>query len=135
MALTKTMTFYRDDNEDDAGEEYELEVPARWKICSRCKGNGHHSNPSIDGNGITQSEWAEWDEEDREKYMRGAYDVCCECCSGTGKVLVVDTVLFKERHPKEYRCWCKREKEDAKYRAIADSEARWEHRMLYGSEY
>lgn len=77
-------------DEDDEGFEVEHEIPAMWEICTRCHGNGTHVNPSIDGNGITQSEWAEWDDDEREGYFRGDYDVACGPCSGSGKVLVPD---------------------------------------------
>lgn len=128
--LTKTITLY---DEDD--NEYEVKAPARWEICERCSGEGHHSNPAIDGNGITQSEWAEWDPEERESYMSGGYDVPCEECGGPGKVLVVDQVAFKEQNAEDFRKWRKSERDDEDYRAMADSEARWERRMLYGSDY
>lgn len=130
---TKKITLYYET--EDGDEERELEVPARWEICSRCDGEGHHSDPAIDGNGITQSEWAEWDEEDRHNYMSGAYDVCCKECSGSGKQLVVDAVAFKEKSPEDFRRWHKAEKDEQEYRHMADSEARWERRMLYGSDY
>lgn len=73
-------------------DEKDVELPAVWDICQRCKGEGQHSNPSIDGNGITSEEWfgPDWDDESREAYMNGEYDVACEAgCTG-GKVLVPD---------------------------------------------
>ena len=75
--------------EDDDG--LELRVPSRWEICPRCEGDGTHGNPSIDGNGITAEEWdRDWDEESRDAYMSGAYDVSCEECKGSGKVQTPD---------------------------------------------
>lgn len=126
---TKTVTIYDED------EEYSVEAPARWEICHRCNGDGKHSNPAIDGNGITQSEWEEWAPEDREDYMNGFYDIQCEICSGSGKVLVIDREAFKINNTEDFRKWEESERSDAEYRAIADSESRWERRMLYGSDY
>lgn len=75
---------------DDDGNEEEVNLPTRYEVCSRCNGEGHHTNPSIDGNGITASEWAEWDDEDKENYMSGVYNVACYECSGKRVVKVVD---------------------------------------------
>ena len=72
---------------DDEG--CEVEVPAKYYICDVCDGHGKHSH-AVDGNGITSSEWAEWDCEEQETYMRGGYDRECEACKGTGKVIDVD---------------------------------------------
>lgn len=74
--------------EDDEGNEIEIDVPCSWKICSTCQGDGKHSH----GIGaITSSEWEnDWDYDEREAYMSGAYDRTCEDCSGSGKVLSED---------------------------------------------
>lgn len=57
----------------------------RWAICDCCDGSGTRGNPAF-SNGITSSEWAEWDEDDRDDYMAGRYDVACGDCGGSGKV-------------------------------------------------
>lgn len=59
----------------------------RWAICDRCQGSGAVDNPAF-SNGITSSEWAEWDPEDRQDYLAGRYDVPCSGCHGSGKVVV-----------------------------------------------
>lgn len=69
---------------------------SKYQVCPRCEGEGTHTNPSIDGNGITSSEWAEWDEEDREMYMTGGYDVQCELCKGQRVVTVTDLAEHAE---------------------------------------
>jgi len=74
---------------DEDGEEYVVRFPAKWGICDNCRGNGSHVNRSIDGNGLSADDFAE-DPDFREDYMSGIYDVCCEECYGSGKVLVVD---------------------------------------------
>lgn len=120
---------------DPDGAEHEIEAPAHWRICSRCDGDGHHSNPSIDGNGITQSEWAEWAPEERDTYMSGGYDVPCDDCGASGKILEIDAAAFERKYPAFYRLWEQSEREDEEYQDMADSEAKWERRMLYGSDY
>lgn len=77
--------------------EEEHELPACWEICDRCKGEGTHTNPNIDGHGITMEEWhgPDWDDESREMYMSGGYDVACEAGCSDGKVLVPDEEACK----------------------------------------
>lgn len=133
--LVKTVKIIDDCDEDSEGGERDVVAPARWEICSRCSGDGHHSNPAIDGNGITSSEWGEWDPEERDDYMSGRYDVSCEECRSSGKVVVVDEVAFKEACPEDYAAWKKSSADDEEYQEMCDSEAKWERRMLYGSDY
>lgn len=57
----------------------------RWVICPRCEGEAKVDHP-VFSNGITQSEWADWEPEEREKYFAGAYDVTCPECKGRGSV-------------------------------------------------
>jgi len=76
-------------------------LSSKWAICSICDGEGSHVNPSIDCNGITQSEWEEWDYEDREMYMSGGYDQSCESCNGSGKVRV-----YAEANEGSFLEWC-----------------------------
>ncbi len=79
------------------GLEVRLEVPARREVCPRCNGEGHHTNPAIDGNGIGAREWAEdWDDEERGHYMAGHYDVRCATCQGQGTRLAPDWARMTE---------------------------------------
>lgn len=58
------------------GDEAEFEVPAVYQVCETCDGKGSHVNPSIDAHGITAEEWSEeWDDESRQGYLAGDYDV------------------------------------------------------------
>lgn len=86
--------------EDDDGNE--IALPLRWAICDECRGEGKHSH-AVDGNGITSSEWDEWDVEERETYMRGGYDRTCEVCRGAGKVQVVDEAKLSPELLLRYR--------------------------------
>ncbi|HEU5112111.1 MAG TPA: hypothetical protein VFU96_02270 [Acidimicrobiia bacterium] len=77
--------FDSGDPNDEPGnpdEDEEMRPHKRWAVCPRCHGNGSHVNPSIDGNGITESEMAELGEDFREDYMSGVFDVPCEECGG-----------------------------------------------------
>jgi len=78
--------------ENDEGEEITVQLPGRFEVCDRCDGHGTHTNPNIDGHGITEDEWngPDWDDESRETYLSGGYDVTCEECHGERVVLVVD---------------------------------------------
>ncbi len=102
--------------------EDEIELPAVWDICERCKGEGQHVNPNIDGHGISAEEWEQdWDEESRETYMSGGYDVPCEARCNGGKVLVVDEEACKHEPRKSlYEAYKKQEAE----RAQSDREDR-----------
>ena len=57
-------------------------MPSDIVVCSRCNGRGRHVNPSIDGDGFTGEEWAEMDEDFKESYWNGHFDVVCSVCNG-----------------------------------------------------
>jgi hypothetical protein len=133
--ITKRVKYFEEERGENGGVvEVELDAPAHWEICSRCSGNGTHVNPNIDGNGITSSEWAEWDEDEREGYFSGRYDVQCEDCSGSGKILEIDHERFEAQHPAAYAIWNESEQEDESFRQMWADEAKWERRMMYGSD-
>ncbi len=96
-----------DDNED----EVEHELPATNEVCGRCDGHGTHSNSSIDGNGITASEWSEWEQDEQDSYMNGEYDVTCVKCHGDNVVLVPDTSVMSEEQKTIFSQWEKQEAE------------------------
>lgn len=80
---------------DIADAEVTEVIPAKWVICPRCEGNGKHDHPAF-ANGITSSEFAEWDDDERETYRSGGYDVTCDECHGSGKVRVPDREVATE---------------------------------------
>lgn len=52
--------------------------------CPTCNGAGRHSRAL---GCITQEQWErDWDEDEREAYVSGAYDKTCSDCRGTGRV-------------------------------------------------
>ena len=74
---------------DENGDEVEVEFPAHYEVCSRCRGTGKHVNPAVDGHGISPEEFAE-DPDFEEAYFSGVYDVTCEECGGERVVLEMD---------------------------------------------
>ena len=82
----KFLDFMRDEYPRSSQRIYTVK-----EVCPRCCGEGTHVNPSIDGNGISADEWYnEWDDESREMYLTGGYDVTCEECHGSNVVDVLD---------------------------------------------
>ena len=70
----------------------------KWIICPHCQGNCKVENPAF-SNGFTSSEWAEMDDDGRDSYLRGDYDVKCDPCDGLGRVQVpnVAALTFAEK--------------------------------------
>jgi hypothetical protein len=83
------MPCYTFEMVDDEGDEIQVTLPGKYEVCPRCEGTGTHDHPAFE-NGITSSEWAEWDDDDREHYMRGHYDVQCSRCKGLRVVCCPD---------------------------------------------
>lgn len=96
------------------GECEEQEIPCRFEVCGRCQGKGTHVNPSIDGHGITMDEWwgPDWDDESREQYMSGGYDVSCEECGGLRVVEVPDEERMTEQQKRAVESWYEMRRED-----------------------
>src|SRR2546429_2611843 len=99
----------------------EYELPTRMQVCPRCQGHGSHTNPSIDGNGITADEMAELGDDFRDDYMSGAYDVTCETCGGANVIPVVDTDRCEPALLEAYRA---AEREEYDYQATCAAERR-----------
>jgi hypothetical protein len=82
----------------DEGDEVEVALPASYEVCSRCRGEGKHTNPAIDGNGITAEEFdRDWDDESKEAYFAGDYDVLCGECGGKRVTLVINEAECKRQ--------------------------------------
>lgn len=117
-----TRTIY-----DQEGGERELALPARWAICSECRGNGATSRHVEcddcygEPGGFTASEWADQDDEFREDYLAGRYDRPCDSCKGTGKVLVVDRECAD---PVDLNLWDAEMDADAEFAALCRAERR-----------
>jgi hypothetical protein len=95
--ITKAVTLYkRDEDYDDEtlpeGDEFTVNLPAKWEICGTCEGHGRALKSSLRGAVYTQSDFEE-DPDLRDHVrdvQRGVYDDMCEECRGSGKVLEVD---------------------------------------------
>lgn len=68
--------------------EFEVFLPTKRALCSRCDGRGVHDHEAF-SDGITMGEFAE-DPDFHEAYMRGAYDVKCSECNGERVVTLID---------------------------------------------
>lgn len=53
---------------------------SKWVVCPSCEGEGRYVNPAIDSQGLTVEDLA--DDEFREDYFAGAYDLQCSECHG-----------------------------------------------------
>jgi len=115
-----TLTYYTDDSFEET-----VEAPAEYKVCSRCHGEGKHTNPAIDGNGITQSEMHELGEEFFEDYMSGVYDITCQKCNGERVEAVIDWDQFRKQDPEIAAIVDADRQEQAEYRAMCESERRF----------
>lgn len=76
---------------------------AKWRICPRCRGEGH---TSAHLGAFTSEEFREaFDPDEAEAYMRGEYDRPCDMCNGTGKVQAADERRHSERRSDLYQQW------------------------------
>lgn len=123
MNSARPVFTYSTFNQD--GEEITVDLPAKFEVCTRCRGEGRHTNPSIDGNGITASEMDEMGDDFREDYMRGVYDIACTTCKGARVVAVLDLSrctkaqkLAYRRHQRQEEVWSRDDASEARLRAM-----------------
>jgi len=86
-------------------EETGTIVPVKFVVCPTCEGKGTHVNPSIDAHGIGAEEWSEWDEDDRERYLNGGYDVSCAQCGGNRVVEAMDAQRASQELTNQWEQW------------------------------
>lgn len=94
----------------------------KWEICGQCDGHGTVSNPSFD-QGWTQSEWADEDEDFKEDYFAGRYDVPCGCKGGKVQSPIVSRLTPDEKRE------LARERRSARINAEIDQMSEMERRM------
>ena len=100
--------FWIDENEEGFPEsKFRIEAQADpfspWIICPRCEGEGKNSRH------LGSINREEWDEDEFEDYMAGAYDRPCSCCKGSGKIRADDYDQFVEQdrmNHEDYRVQC-----------------------------
>ena len=112
---------------NSSDDEIQTVVPSMVAVCERCNGEGRHTNPSIDGNGITGSEMADLCHDDpdfSENYFGGMYDVSCSECKGLRVVRVIDWDTFEHTMPKLAEVYTKHMLDEACYAAESAAERR-----------
>lgn len=118
-----------EDSDEEGDFEESRELPSKFEVCGTCLGHGRTANPSIDGNGITSSEWQDdWDPDERQAYLRGDYDITCPECKGLRVVNVVD----EEHLSEDDRRFLKRYRQDQEDRARERAADRQTRRMESG---
>jgi hypothetical protein len=115
--------------ENDEGDEQEFSFPAKFEVCSGCSGHGQHTHRAIDGNGITSSEWSEWDHDDRESYLNGRYDVGCTSCNGEKVVPVIDEERLSQDQKISYEAYLEHESQTASLDHASDEYSAIERAM------
>lgn len=88
------MDFY-----DDEGEPLDLGRFTHKIVCPRCRGNGFHVNPSVDGPGISTDDECWQDDDFREMYLGGGYDVACHECDGRNVIDELDWERIERDEP------------------------------------
>jgi hypothetical protein len=96
----------------------EVELPSRWEICGRCRGEGKSSAYL---GAFTQSDMDEAGPEFLEDYVSGAYDRACDRCDGTGKVRRVD---WSKLTRAQRKAWNEQVRDERDYAAEVEAERR-----------
>jgi len=95
-----------------------------WEICERCRGHGTHWPEAFD-NGFSHEDLAEWEPDEREDLMAGAYDVPCkDCQGGRVQVPIISAMTFAEKRV------LAEERRHARWAAESAAEQRAEMRMM-----
>lgn len=114
MSKIPNIVFYNDEGD-------EITLTCIYTVCTRCEGTGRHTNPSIDGDGITGSEMQELGYEFQQDYFNGAYDVECYECKGNRVVPVPDECM---NSPEDLALYQDHLEEEERYQAEIAMELR-----------
>jgi hypothetical protein len=82
----------------------EIELPAKYVVCGKCRGHGRHLNDTIRTHAYSEEDMRE-DPEFFEEYRKGGfgtYGVECTECQGEKVVKAVDRNRVKKALLKEY---------------------------------
>lgn len=98
-------------------DEQPIKLPMERIVCPTCRGEGKIVNPAIDGHGIPADDEC-WDDDDfREGYFGGRYDVICPECDGRNVIDIVDEDALIATDPELYRryvdAWSQRRSDEA----------------------
>lgn len=113
---------------DEHGEDVTAQVPAAWKVCHDCDGEGRTLNENLRG-AFTEDEFKECfaTAEDRAEYMKrghGIYGVACKTCKGRTTVAVPDMKTLFARDPKLARRYAEHLLDEAAYEQMCLMERR-----------
>lgn len=121
MKATIALSYYNEEIDDDIEED--IELPIKFDVCLLCDGKGSHVNPSIDSHGISAEEWnRDWDDESRDMYMSGSYDVSCYECKGKRVIPTIDDSNLNETEKKHYEILQNNIEDDLKFARISYAE-------------
>lgn len=95
-----TIKLWEPDDVPPGQYESQTVFLAKMATCSRCEGGGSHTNPSIDGNGLSEEYMDNIDF--MHEYATGMYDVQCHGCRGKKERLVVDYDNLTDAMKKEW---------------------------------
>lgn len=101
--------------------------PCTMENCPTCGGDGRHVNPSIDAGGITDMD--DWDDDERDGYFGGRYDVTCYGCKGAKRAPVITPARMCPEDRELYETWRKWQDEQDAEEAGWAAEAAAERRM------
>lgn len=94
------MTYWYPILDDD---EQPIRLPMHKEVCGRCRGEGTIVNPAVDGFSTSDECWQ--DEDFRDGYLSGRYDITCPDCDGLRVVDVVDEETLERNDPELYARW------------------------------
>jgi len=103
---------------DDEGGESLVDLPAHYKVCPHCGGEG---TSSAYLGAFTQEDWENESEEFKEDYIAGRYNKECPRCKGKRVILEIDLSSkssWTEEQKRAYSCYEERLVFEAEERAI-----------------
>ena len=103
------------------GRHFTLKVPSIRVVCPRCNGEGVHDHSAF-SDGLTSDDLN--DQDFRESYLSGNYDVECEECNGLRIVDEPNFEVIEKRWPTIFKAYM----EDLEQQRIADAESAAERR-------
>ena len=108
---------------DDDGDEVSVELPARYEVCAKCEGKGAHMVDGMREHAYTMEEFQrEFDDDEREAYFNGGYDVTCTRCDGNRVELVVDEKKLEHTNPELLKLYREERYDRAAYEAECAAE-------------
>jgi hypothetical protein len=96
------------------------EIECLYVVCPTCRGKGTHVNPSVDAGGLSPRDFAD-DDEFRDDYFAGIYDVPCYECKGER---VIPEPVKNDATYEIITALAERASEDALYESERESERR-----------